>query len=400
MSPARSQDHVVEQTVVAALRAAREHLGLEVAFVSQLAGGQRVFRWVDADLGESCPIEVGAAAPEEETYCHYVANGSLPEFLSDPREHPVAAGLQVTHEFPVGTHLSVPIELTDGTVFGTFCCFSRSVRPGLSPEDVKTLRVLAAVVQGYVEELERSQAEWRRRRDELRGVAARGEIEIVYQPIVELATGTVTGVESLARFPTLTDHPERVFHDAWDLGVGLDLELRTVERAMRTAAELPPGVHLAVNASPALLGSPQFKDVVQEHAPEHTVIEVTEHAAVEDYDLLHAAVDELSALGIQLAVDDVGTGFSGLAHILRLDPRILKIDGALVEGVDRSESKQAMISALVAYGARRQTRIVAERVETKSEATALRVLGVGLGQGFHLGRPGRLENTLLPDPAG
>lgn len=112
--------------------------------------GERVFRVVDSDRSV---IHEGGRGSLEESYCHYVVNGSLPEFLADPSRHPVSARLAATAALGVGTHLSVPIRLSDGQVFGTLCCFGFEVRPDLGPRDVETLRMLGDLVRGHVERL-------------------------------------------------------------------------------------------------------------------------------------------------------------------------------------------------------------------------------------------------------
>jgi EAL domain-containing protein (putative c-di-GMP-specific phosphodiesterase class I) len=383
-----------DDLVPSALRLAREYLGLPVAFVSQVADGQRVIRFVDSD--STVPIEVNDAAPAVESYCHYVLSGQLPEFVEDPLRHPVSALLPATREFPVGTRLSVPLEMSDGTRYGTLCCFGREVREDLDERALEPLRMLAALVSRHVEaaELRRVQCEQRRTRLRKVTVGRSLELEMAFQPIVHLATGEVVGFEALARFPELENIVPQVFRDAWQLGVGLDLELRAVEAALQELQHLPQTAYLSINAAPATLLSPRFMDLLRASDPGRLVIEITEHHAIEDYGQLIGAVDELAATGIRLAIDDVGTGFSGLDHILRLAPHIIKIDGALVEAIDTSAAKQAMVTALVTFASRVRTRVVAERVEATAEYETLRSLGVEFGQGFLFGRPGGLDSVL------
>jgi EAL domain-containing protein (putative c-di-GMP-specific phosphodiesterase class I) len=172
--------------------------------------------------------------------------------------------------------------------------------------------------------------------------------------------------------------------------VGLELELRAVRAGLEALTQLPDDVYLAVNAGPATVTSTEFIDLIRATHATRVVVEITEHDAVEDYGLLTSAVDELTALGVRLAIDDVGAGISGLDHILRLSPHTLKIDGALIENIDASPAKQAMITALLSFAARVSSTLVAEHVETAAELDTLQALGVPYGQGYHLGRPGRL----------
>jgi EAL domain-containing protein (putative c-di-GMP-specific phosphodiesterase class I) len=384
-----------DDLVQSALRLLRAHLGLDVAFVSQLTAGQRVLRYVDSGL-DVCPLEVGDVDPAEESFCHYVVHGQLPRFLADPARHPLAAGIAATHRVPVGTHLSVPIVFSDGTVYGTFCCFGLQVAPFLSRSDVTTLEVVAAMIAGHVEDAEARRRQHEQRRTRLRTLTVGRDLvlELVFQPIVGLKTGNVVGVEALSRFPELGDGVAQVFEDAWQLGVGVDLEVRAVAAALAELEHLPTSAYLSVNVAPATLMAEAFGALVRASDPERVVIEITEHDAVGDYEQLSEITRELCARGVRLAIDDVGTGFSGLDHILRLDPHILKIDGALIRDIDTSPAKQAMVNALMTFAVRVGTEVVAERVETAGELAALRDLGVDYGQGYHFGRPGTMPTNL------
>lgn len=110
------------------VRAAREHLELDVAFIGEVTDDERIFRYVDSAAGlQVCTV--GDADPLDETYCSHVLSALLPEFLVDPAEHPVAAELAVTMSLPMGTYVSGPIVFSTGDVYGRFCCFSSRVCP-------------------------------------------------------------------------------------------------------------------------------------------------------------------------------------------------------------------------------------------------------------------------------
>lgn len=401
--PITDEKDEIEAPVGRLLRSLRTWLGLDVAFVSQLDDRTRVFRYVDSDVVD-CGIAAGRADPAEESYCRYVVAGDLPEFLPDPREHPLSAGLGATHTVPVGTHLSVPIRFSDGTVYGTLCSFARDVRPGLSEHDLVVLRLMADVVAGYLEERESERLERARRRRLLRELTPGRDLQVLFQPIVDLSDGAVVGAEALARFPSMGQDPARVFASAWQLGVGVELELAAMREALTHLPLLPGGVYLSVNVSPATVTAREFHRAVADVASDRLILEITEHAAVADYDALLAAVAPLTRAGVRLAIDDAGTGFSGLHHILRLSPDIIKLDAALVRDVNLSPAKQAMISALMTFTARMRVPLVAEAIETAEELAALRILGVGYGQGYHLGRPERLgarqPTSVMTSPPG
>ena len=109
-----------------------------------------------------------------------------------------------------------------------------------------------------------------------------------------------------------------------------------------------------------------------------------------DYDEARTCIVEVRALGCRLAVDDVGSGFSGLGHVVELSPDFVKFDRSLVTGVDSDATRRALIERLTSFAAEVGMEVVAEGIETEAELDILRALGVETGQGFLLGRPGPL----------
>jgi EAL domain-containing protein (putative c-di-GMP-specific phosphodiesterase class I)/CheY-like chemotaxis protein len=219
----------------------------------------------------------------------------------------------------------------------------------------------------------------------VRGMVERAEFHTVFQPIIDLRNSQVVGLEALARFP---DRPPDVwFEDAAAAGLNEDLELATLGVALKTAGQLPDGVYLSVNLSPATMTSPRFREVLDGFPLDRLVVEVTEHAPVDDYDVLDAAVAPLRAAGCRLAVDDVGAGFSSLRHILRLAPDVIKLDISLTRHIDSDPPRRALATALISFASAINAAIVAEGIETQDEVDALRGLGVSYGQGYHLSRP-------------
>ena len=126
-----TSDRPAAHNIDRALRAIRLHLGMEVAFVAEFASGRRVFRYVDSSYDG--PVQVGGSNPLEESYCLRVVDGRLPELMPDAKAVPEAAAMAATHALPVGAHLGVPVRLSDGRLFGTFCCFSRRPDTTLTP---------------------------------------------------------------------------------------------------------------------------------------------------------------------------------------------------------------------------------------------------------------------------
>jgi PAS domain S-box-containing protein len=235
--------------------------------------------------------------------------------------------------------------------------------------------------------LEQARAE---REQCIRRVLDEGGPTMVFQPIMELATGKPIGAEALARFPGQPYRPPNEwFADAAEVGLGVELELSAIRVALSELDRLPAGTYLSLNAAPSTVTSPALKEMLR-GAGGRVVIELTEHVGVQDYTELTEALDALRATGVRLAVDDAGSGFSSLQHILNLRPDIIKLDRALVEGIDTDPARRALAGSLLTFGAEIGAQVVAEGIETQREQTVLRRLGLRYGQGFHLGRPAPL----------
>jgi EAL domain-containing protein (putative c-di-GMP-specific phosphodiesterase class I) len=160
-----------------------------------------------------------------------------------------------------------------------------------------------------------------------------------------------------------------------------------MRRALEATANLRSSIYLSLNASPATVTSPGFNDTLALAAGRPLVIEITEHAAIEDYDKVARGLSTILRRGGKLAVDDAGAGFASLRHILRLSPNIIKLDRSVIADLDRDVGARAMARALIEFAETTGTSIVAEGIERKEELESLRALGVGFGQGYHLGRP-------------
>jgi EAL domain-containing protein (putative c-di-GMP-specific phosphodiesterase class I) len=245
-----------------------------------------------------------------------------------------------------------------------------------------------AFISSILEPLSADHAAVRRRIDE---VLDAGQLSMVFQPVVDLATGTVTAYEALARFtaePVRT--PDVWFAEAHEVGRGVALELAAVELALRRLHDLPDDCCLAINVGPETLAEGVLCPILQTVDAGRVVVELTEHAAVGDYPKLLRSLDDLRQAGVRLAVDDTGAGISSLAHILKLDPEVIKLDRALTSGIDEDPARRALAVSLVAFAGETGALIVAEGIETPAELDVLRAIGVRYGQGYHLGRPAPL----------
>ena len=242
-----------------------------------------------------------------------------------------------------------------------------------------------------VRDTNRARDERARKRARIRSVMLNGELDIVFQPIVDLTSREVVGHEALSRF---AGHPirgpEKWFAEAHAVGLGAELELCAVRMACERSHGLPADTFLAVNVSPATAERPDLLALLDSAHVDNLVLEVTEHAPVEDYPRFRIAIGRMRALGARLAIDDAGAGFASLRHILELDAELIKLDGSLTHSLDADPRRRSLASALIEFGRESGAAVLAEHIESELQLHELRRLGVRYGQGYHLGRPERL----------
>lgn len=253
--------------------------------------------------------------------------------------------------------------------------------------------VISGIVAELSKQLRREDAEQQRvevRRGEIERFVAGEGVSMAFQPIVDLTTEAVVGVEALARFSTPPPRPPNEwFAEAVSLALGVQLELVTLRQALHALPKIAPHVYLAVNCSHRAALSAELTALLEPHA-DRLVVEITEHEAVEDYATLVDSLAPLRARGARVAIDDAGAGFASLRHTLRIAPDIVKLDMSLTRSIDSDRAKRALAAAMVSFAKEMGFSLVAEGIETAEELMTLRELGVGFGQGFFLGEPGPL----------
>jgi EAL domain-containing protein (putative c-di-GMP-specific phosphodiesterase class I) len=222
-------------------------------------------------------------------------------------------------------------------------------------------------------------------------------VRIHFQPIVDLWSGKMEGVEALARFQETPARPPNLWlAEAEAVGMGVEAELSLVRHAVAAWGQLGARGYLAVNLSPAALCCPEASAVLGSVPRGVAVVELTEHVEVADYSQLLEVRARLQSAGIRLAIDDTGAGISSFQHVLRLHPDVIKLDRSLIQDLDSDPARRVLVRALMALSDTTGSEVVAEGIETMAELNALKGLGVRLGQGFLLGRP---APVLVPSPA-
>ena len=372
------------------MAAAREHLGLEVSFVTEFEGGQRVFRYAGGDL-QRFQVRIDGAEPLEETYCQRVVTGTMGPLIADAQKDPVAAEFAVTEALSVAAYVGVPVQFSDGRLYGTLCCLSGETAYHLDERDVVFMRMAAAVVGEQLEREDLAASERRVMHRRIRSAIDAQDFTIVYQPIVSLDGGAVLGYEALARFADAPRRgPQEWFDEAWLVGLGPELEVAAARLALTGLEHVAPEAYLALNFSPETLLHPAAESVLADVALDRIVIEVTEHSRVLDYAPVRGRLDELRERGARVAIDDLGTGHAGLNHLLEFRPDILKVDLSIVQGVRRDRLRRAIAATFATFAAHLGAVLIAEGIENAEDQEALEILGLTAGQGFHIGKPAAL----------
>ncbi|MGH2956433.1 MAG: sensor domain-containing phosphodiesterase [Solirubrobacterales bacterium] len=232
------------------------------------------------------------------------------------------------------------------------------------------------------------------RLEQLREVLASEEITPFYQPIFELSTNRVIAYEGLSRFPgDPARTPDRWFAEAWELGLGVQLELLAVRMIARSLQRLPEDIGVCINASPPTMAASGFMSSLGAQA-ERVTVELTEHLEINDYGDLRTALAPLQEAGGKTAIDDFGAGYASLAHIVKLNPDWIKLDISLTCEIVDNPIAHSLARALASFGEGMGIGVIAEGIESEDEREALVDLGVRFGQGFHLGMPAPLSEAL------
>jgi EAL domain-containing protein (putative c-di-GMP-specific phosphodiesterase class I) len=329
---------------------ARKHLGADVAWLA---------------LGDEQVVNGGPAAL--------------------PRVFPLPAVLPDARHLGVGWLAAVPVDGLDAGL----CCAGLRPDPRL---DEGTLRPLALVADLIAEHLGspavQARQEASRNESVVRRILATGAVRSVVQPVVRLQDGVTVAYEALARFdPAVFATPDRAFAAAEACGLGLELELLALSKALEQIDRLPAGIWLGLNLSATAVADPRARELLLGHPGANLGVEITEHTPIDDYERLNAHLLPLRTAGVNIVVDDAGAGFASLSHILQLRPDTIKLDISLVRGIHSDPVRRALARSLVGFAHEIGAALIAEGVETEEERATLAALGAVYGQGYLWGRP-------------
>ncbi len=242
--------------------------------------------------------------------------------------------------------------------------------------------------------------ESRRRRLEFQHVLLMEDVTILFEPIVNLATRDVLGYEALVRGPAGSDvrTPGAFFQRAEEAGLIFEADSLCRRRALEAASGLAAGRKLFLNCLPSAIRDPQFRGAALQQAlerqrlrPTDVVFEISERESIGNFAVFREARDHFASLGLGIALDDTGVGYSSLEAVMELAPDFIKVDQVLVRGIDTDPPRQELLRSLNAVAAKLGAKVIAEGIETPEELATLQALGVPFGQGYLLGRAAPLR---------
>lgn len=231
-----------------------------------------------------------------------------------------------------------------------------------------------------------------RSRDRLQWMIEETTLLTAFQPIRRLGTGEVLGVEALTRFADedgAGTGTEFWFTEAAKVGLLGELEFAALHTAVTAAQALPPDIYVALNVSPQTCLNPRLTDLLHRSGLplSRVVLELTERLEVSDYGPLLSALAPLREGGLRIAVDDAGSGFASMRHVLHIRPDIIKLDRSLIAGIDDDQGQHALGKALLDFAGEIGATLVAEGIETAEELAVVTRIGMTAGQGYLIGRP-------------
>lgn len=373
-----------QEQVADLLRTARKSLGLSMSFLTRMDGTTQTLEVVESAF-PLLPRD-GTTQRQDTSLCQAILDGRLPEVIPDLRAFPEGMGLPAARFPRIRSYVSVPVRLSDGSLYGTFCAAGLTSDRDLQKRDKALMDVLAHAAAVIIEPGVKQAARQTEIESRILPVLDGSGLTVLLQPIIALRTGCRVGAEALSRFPREWGiGPDVAFEQAHGIGVGGELERRAISLAAASLERVPG--YLAVNMSPGVIADSTSQALLDGLPLDRVVLEISEHDPVDDYPALCAALAPLRAKGMRLAIDDAGAGFSSLRHIVLMSPDIIKLDRSIIEGVSQDRVLTPLVRSLVQFAHEAGAATVAEGVETATDARALLDLGVDYGQGWHFGRP-------------
>jgi diguanylate cyclase (GGDEF)-like protein len=354
------------------------------------AGGDEVLAEIGRRLREALPPSAAIARLGSDEFALMITgkNAEAAIFIADTVRQTLGRPIWVNQYVQVGVSIGLAVAPRDGVS-----------RDELTRRADLALRAAKRRARGttvsFAAEMEADFQERRFLRRELADALAAHAFDVHYQPIVKADGGGIAGVEALLRWhhPARGPIPPSIFVPVAEEGGFMDkLGEFVLRRAVSDAARWPD-LYVSVNVSPIQVRNRKFVDVVaavlKESAfePSRLMLEMTEGVLIDNPDEMTARLLELRALGVRLALDDFGSGYSSLCYLQTLPFDKVKVDRSFVLALDQSANGGVIIQAIVALGRALGLGVVIEGVETEEQRVLLRLAGCNEMQGYLFARP-------------
>lgn len=238
--------------------------------------------------------------------------------------------------------------------------------------------------------------------EEFYNIMKTGNIKSVFQPIISLTDCTVIGYEALSRGPqnSCMQNPEVLLDIAKECGKLWELEELFRSKSLENIYNKNLNVRIFLNINPLIIDSLKFKSLfTKEYLKrynlecENIIFEITERDMIKDMNSFKETIEYCKNQNYKIAIDDVGSGYSGLNRIHQIKPHYIKLDMELIRGLDKDLTKQALVKSMHEFSKLTDCNLIAEGIETEDELKILIDIGVQFGQGYFIQRP---ETSIIP----
>lgn len=280
----------IEAKLANLLALVRKHLDMDVAFISEFINDERVFKVVD-NPSENQIVKVGNSDPIKETYCQKITDEKLNPIITNTEANSITKAMPVTKKLGIGSYIGVPINLSNGKLYGTFCCYKSHHDESLNERDLSFLNLISEIATGLIEINLSKRVSRNHTKSVIQQIITDNDINIYYQPIYSLRHNKVVGFESLARFFTTPyKSPDIWFKEAKKVGLNEALEMLAIKNALTNIAKFNNSTYIAINCSPSHILSGALENTLQNIDCTRLVLEITEHSPISDYEKMRTAL--------------------------------------------------------------------------------------------------------------
>lgn len=242
--------------------------------------------------------------------------------------------------------------------------------------------------------------------DEFMEILKQEKIKTVFQPIISLKTGELLGYEALSRGPqkSFFENPEKLFDFARAVGRLWELEFLCRLKALENVSRSGMSDLIFINVDPHIINDENFrkgftKEFLSRYHinPENVVFEITEKSAAINIESFNKLISNYKDQGYKIAIDDAGSGYSGLKLITDIHPHFIKLDMNLIRNIDKDGLKYALIKTFYEFCLVTDIKLIAEGIETENELNALIGIGIDYGQGYYIQKPSENPTSIGSD---